>query len=49
MLFWGKAFGWPKVDQNLFMNDNYTAWDNCLSEDGFKGRGFTYLKFTAKF
>lgn len=89
---YGIALEYLNVDQNLFMNDNYTAWDNCLSEDGFKGggvvldyavsnhtklslqrywgdtkpdaanrkegkgpslakegRGFTYLKFTAKF
>ena len=88
----GISLEYLNVDQNLFMNDNYTAWDDCLSEDGFKGggmvfdyaasdhtklslqrywgdtkpsaanrkggtgssltkegRGFTYLKFTAKF
>ena len=27
------------VDQNLFMNDNYTDWDDYITADGFKGFG----------
>lgn len=27
------------VDQNLFMDDNYTDWDDYITADGFKGFG----------
>ena len=27
------------VDQNLFMDDKYTDWDDYISADGFKGFG----------
>ena len=36
---YGLALEYLNVDQNLFMDDSYTAWDDCVSEDGFKGVG----------
>ena len=36
---WEAALTWLKADQNMFMNDKYTAYDDYLSADGYKGFG----------
>ncbi len=41
---WEVALTWLKADQNLFMNDKYTAYDDYLDQVGYKGVGaeFSY-------
>ena len=41
---WEVALTWLKADQNLFMNDKYTAYDDYLDQCGYKGFGteFSY-------
>ena len=36
---WEFAISWLKADQNLFMNDKYTAFDDYLDQVGYKGFG----------
>ena len=41
---WEVALSWLKADQNLFMNDKYTSYDDYLDQVGYKGFGaeFSY-------
>lgn len=36
---WGITAQYLNVDQNLFMDDSYTDWDDYITADGFKGYG----------
>lgn len=36
---WDIVGQYLNVDQNLFMDDNYTGWNDYISADGFKGFG----------
>ncbi|WP_294523406.1 hypothetical protein [uncultured Anaerovibrio sp.] len=36
---WEVVLSWLKADQNMFMNDKYTSYDDYLSADGYKGFG----------
>lgn len=39
---WGASLQWLNVDQNLFMDDNYTDLDDYIDQDGFKGLGLSF-------